>query len=283
MGQAHRFSGEGKPYEGLTTIRRGKVDWAGHARLVPEMLAQPLRWKKPQRIFVNSMSDLFHESLSNEDIAAVFMVMAACPQHTFQVLTKRPKRAMEWFRWPLPNVHLGVSVEDQATADERIPLLLQCPAAVRWVSAEPLLGLVDLGSLPSASGIGKDLDALNNGGVDPAALVASKLDWVVVGGESGHGARPCNVDWIRSIVSQCKAARVPVFVKQLGSKPRGWCAGNVKQEPYCDIECDVYEASEGGKCEGRCYWMQNKKGGDPDEWPVDLRVRKFPEAQWKKT
>src|SRR5690606_10694943 len=96
MGQAHRFSGPDKPYEGLTTIRRGKVDWAGHARLVPEMLAAPLKWRKPQRIFVNSMSDLFHESLSNEDIDRVFAIMARCPQHTFQVLTKRPKRMQEY-------------------------------------------------------------------------------------------------------------------------------------------------------------------------------------------
>jgi protein gp37 len=97
MGQAHRFAGPGKPFDGLTryTAKRG-VDWAGFARFVPEKLAEPLSWRKPQRIFVNSMSDLFHESLSNEEIAAVFGVMAACPQHTFQILTKRPKRMREW-------------------------------------------------------------------------------------------------------------------------------------------------------------------------------------------
>jgi hypothetical protein len=98
MGQAHRFSGKGQPYEGLTTIRNGKVDWTGVARFIPEMLGAPLKWRKPKRIFVNSMSDLFHPSLSNEEIAAVFGVMAACPQHTFQMLTKQPKRAAEWFK-----------------------------------------------------------------------------------------------------------------------------------------------------------------------------------------
>lgn len=147
-------------------------------RLVPEKLAGPSRWRRPRRIFVNSMSDLFHEGVPFEFIAAVFGVMAACPQHTFHVLTKRPERAVEFFkwaegnnhshpeticlhysraytaapangayRWPLPNVWFGVSVEDQATADARIPLMLQCPAAVRWVSYEPALGPVDFAAL----------------------------------------------------------------------------------------------------------------------------------------
>jgi hypothetical protein len=156
MGQAHRFAGKGQPYEGLTTIRNGKVDWTGIARFIPEQLGAPLKWRKPARIFVNSMSDLFHPSLSNEEIAAVFGVMAACPQHTFQVLTKQPKRAAEWFigggsamreraerrchseaakvtgraiphppdcTWPLANVHLGVSAENQETYNARVPTL----------------------------------------------------------------------------------------------------------------------------------------------------------------
>src|SRR6478735_4590547 len=147
MNMAHRFSGASKPFEGLTTIRRGKVDWAGVARFIPEQLGAPLKWRKPARVFVNSMSDLFHPSLSNEEIAAVFWVMAACPQHTFQVLTKQPKRAAEWFKvgeeltalagerlaaengwrhahegehWPLPNVYLGVSAENQEAWNARL-------------------------------------------------------------------------------------------------------------------------------------------------------------------
>lgn len=196
MRQAHRFShpavqdpsGDRSldkpagPYHGLTVIRKGKVDWRGHARLVPEMLEQPLRWRKPRRIFVNSMSDLFHSSLTDEEIAAVFGVMAACPHHTFQVLTKRPERMVEWFKWvrqrfpldviencasdagcsvdiqdedavwPPRNVWVGVSVENQATADERIPLLKQVPAAVRFISAEPLLERVQLDSFKLRGG-----------------------------------------------------------------------------------------------------------------------------------
>lgn len=178
MRQAHRFNHEAQDgarrglgaYDGLTTIRRGKVDWSGRVRLVPEMLGAPLRWRKPRRVFVNSMSDLFHESLSDEQIAAVFGAMACCSRHTFQVLTKRAKRMREWigwadghrdtihhafsvatgragmrpWDWPLPNVWLGVSAEDQQRADERIPDLLATPAAVRFVSAEPLLGPIDL-------------------------------------------------------------------------------------------------------------------------------------------
>jgi protein gp37 len=303
MGQAHRFSGPGKPYEGLTTIRRGKVDWAGRARLVPEMLDQPLKWKKPARIFVNSMSDLFHESLSNEEIAAVFGVMAACPQHTFQVLTKRPKRMAEWFKWvteefadlegdvgervpdtssvegsgcvllaarilhpyvassepgfresmlkeapwPLPNVWLGVSVENQRTADERIPLLLATPAAVRFVSAEPLLDRIDL------EGFLLDADDPE----DTGQTWIDVLDWVIVGGESGHGARLCDVTWIRSIVEQCKAAGTACFVKQLGSLPAA-------QHPMGAL---------GELVAVRCA---NRKGADMLEWPEDLRVRQMP-------
>src|SRR5690606_22560010 len=148
MRQAHRFSGNCQPYEGLTTIRRGKVDWTGSVRFVPEMLEVPLQ-RKPTTWFVNSMSDLFHESLTNEQIASAFGGMAATPQHTYQILTKRPKRMREWFGWldgrrPLHNVWLGVSCEDQARADERIPHLLSTPAAVRFVSAEPLLGPIAL-------------------------------------------------------------------------------------------------------------------------------------------
>ena len=271
MRQARRTHGPGGAYEGLTVMRpktakRPGVDWSGVVRLVPELLAVPLRRRVPTVYFVNSMSDLFHERLRNEAIAAVFGVMAACPQHTFQVLTKRAKRMREWFEWyegdsgagaspiaavhaaldrmpatvtwnvgshrvlrareapwPLPNVHLGVSCENQAAADERLPYLRATPAAVRWVSAEPLLGSLSL-----------DL---------------SGIHWVVAGGESGPGARACDVQWLRHLRDQCHLADVPFFNKQLGSRPT---------------------------IDGTSFDLQHTKGGEPSEWFEDLRVREMP-------
>lgn len=209
-----------------------------------ERLEQPIRWKKPRMIFANSMSDLFHESVPDEFIDSVFAVMAIAEQHTFQVLTKRPERMLRYMstlhsrsqeiaqaamyvlngkHWTdgdsmwdcvahrieagsLPNVWLGVSVEDQATADERIPLLLQTPAAVRWISAEPLLGPVDL-----------DRVWLDYEG-------DTWLDWVVAGGESGQKARPMHPDWVRLMRDQCAAAGVPFLFKQWGEwAPRSSC------------------------------------------------------------
>ena len=186
----------------------------------------PMRWKKPRMIFVNSTFDLFHEDVPFEYIDWVFAVMALCPHHTFQVLTKRPERMRQYLsektvirtqrspdcvgrimmakavfdgvltappQWPLPNVWLGVSIEDQATADARIPHLLATPAAVRFISAEPLLGPVNFST---------SLD---------------HLDLVIVGGESGPGARPMNPDWARSLRDQCQAAGVAFFFKQWGA------------------------------------------------------------------
>ena len=212
--------------------------WTGRVELIESALELPLRWRKPRRIFVNSMSDLFHESLPDEAIDRVFAVMqhAQARGHIFQVLTKRAERMARYFaapdlyerwigavnvirgRWsglpmrglsnpanmPLLNVWLGVSVEDQVTADERIPLLLQTPAAVRFVSVEPMLAPMDLYSyLPTLeiereSGMWRDL-----------------IRWVIVGGESGPGARPMHPDWARALHDQCVAARVPFFMKQI--------------------------------------------------------------------
>lgn len=302
--QAYRFSGPGMPYEGLVRLGKQGPTWTGDAKLFDHMLAAPLKWKKPRRVFVNSMSDLFHESLSNEDIAAVFGVMAACPQHTFQVLTKRAERMREWFLWansygpppaagaisrceeqaelrgalpsgthrsrrllderdqhgfrifqpwPLPNVHLGVSVEDQRRADERIPNLLTTPAAVRWISAEPLLEELDLFAF-----LGTELRnaALRALGSSPMP----GLDWIVVGGESGPDARACSLDWLRGVVDQCRAADVPAFVKQLGGKP-------------------FHAAKHDG---GTSYFLpiKNRAGGDMAEWPEQLRVRMWPGEKW---
>ena len=256
MRQAARFSGPGLPYEGLAVVGRAGPQWTGEVRLVPEKLAEPLSWRKPTTVFVNSMSDLFHEKLTNEEIAAVFGVMAACPQHVFQILTKRAKRMREWFAWvaaqrgqpprsvcsqaasplvgrswdfamhafadppwPLPWLHLGVSVESQKYAAERVPHLLQTPAAVRWVSAEPLLEAVRFDHI-DADAAGHEwcqIDALAGRQTDmgrPCEDLPARLDWDVCGSESGPGARPFSEDWARSIRDQCQAAGVAFFYKQ---------------------------------------------------------------------
>ena len=182
-----------------------------------DRLEQPLHWRKPSRVFVNSMSDLFHEDVPMSFLNRVFKVMTDCPQHTFQVLTKRPIRMLAYMSQRdtiPPNVWLGVSVEDQATADERIPLLLQTPAAVRWISYEPSLGPLDFSQV--IMGDGDHLDTLYNDGEDAG------IDWVVCGGESGPHARPMHPDWARSVRDQCIAAGVPFFMKQMGgSRDKG--------------------------------------------------------------
>ena len=189
----------------------------------PERLEQPLHWTNPRRIFVNSMSDLFHEDVPYEFIAKVFAVMARCPQHTFQILTKRPER-MKVFMMSssysnLPNVHLGVSVEDQETANRRIPTLMKTPAAVRWISAEPLLGPIHLSNLthpydPKETRLSALTGMFRHKNKVLAMYMA--IDWVVVGGESGPKARPMNPDWVRSIRDQCAAAKIPFMFKQWG-------------------------------------------------------------------
>jgi protein gp37 len=257
------------------------------------------------------MSDLFHENVKDEWIDKIFAVMALCPQHTFQILTKRPKRMRDYLnfaqgkplvqRWAnsvasllkedseklqfkivknkhygkkeesyLKNVWLGTSIENQPAAEERIGFLLQIQAAVLFLSCEPLLGNVDLTTIITYDGnlIRRGYDPLR--GEDFAENFTKenkwehrriwstqnlpKIDWVIVGGESGNKARPCSFHWIRSIVRQCKAAKVPVFVKQLGSNPI-WGSG---QEPLIQLV------------------VKNRKGGDMQEFPKDLRVREMP-------
>ena len=264
--QAFRAAAMGiSRYDGLTKKVGGEIRWTGTVNMVESVLEKPLGWKKPRRIFVNSMSDLFHEKALTDWIRQIFSVMVRAPQHTFQILTKRPERMLdivgdfrlwEWLsrhhrgqaptlNWPLPNVWLGVSVEDQATADERIPLLLQTPAAVRWVSYEPALGPVDFERwmrprfIPTGEKApwGQDIEETR------------RLDWIVVGGESGPGARTFNLDWARQTIAQGQAGTIPVFVKQLGS---------VYQDG------DQYRSS------------LHPKGGDPEAWPAALRVREYP-------
>lgn len=325
-------------------------------RTAPNQLTLPLKWKKPRRIFVDSMSDLFHEAFPFEYIAACFGVMAVTPWHTYQVLTKRPRRAGEFFAWaaaeaerklsewraghpgrpakhgpqdlvvhaaqthdsfereaygrmdliradgervtvpslhwptawPLPNVWIGTSIAEQKDADTNIPHLLQVPAAVRFLSCEPLIGPVNfrwaswddlrpnprrMRQLPPVERDGRLIAGAMNE-LDGLRM----LDWVIVGGESGHGARPCNVEWIRSIVAQCKAAEVPVFVKQLGAQPvvrhHGWTDHD---DPYVvGWPDDVRFGTINGR-DARPL-LRDRKGGDWEEWPEDLRVRQFPEV-----
>lgn len=216
-----------------------------------DRLDQPLRWKRPRMIFVNSMSDLFHEDVPDYFIDQVFAVMALTPQHTFQVLTKRPERMRQYFAarrkgdpWaeaadyiadligmdehpivleprdiPLPNVWLGVSVENQAAADERIPLLLDTPAAVRWISAEPLIGPVSF-----RWAVWHDYSSREPGFVHNQLDGMRVIDWVVVGGESGPKARPMHPQWARDLRDQCAAAGVPFLFKQWGEWGNVWGA-----------------------------------------------------------
>jgi protein gp37 len=233
---------------GLTQDSKAGPVWTGEVRFNEEWLTQPLGWRKPRMIFVCAHGDLFHEAVPDDVIDRVFAVMALARQHRFQVLTKRSARMRtymndllgsgRWLTWPdprhggdafcaisanperlFPHVWLGVSVEDQARADERIPDLLATPAAVRWVSAEPLLGPVDLTRI-SPSGDGYAINALRGYVHDfgiPHMDADGKLDWVVVGGESGPSARTWDgfTDAARSIRDQCQDAGVAFFMKQM--------------------------------------------------------------------
>jgi protein gp37 len=269
---------------GLTRASKAGPVWTSEVRFNEQWLTQPLRWTKPRMIFVCAHGDLFHEDVPDEWIDRVFAVMALAPQHTFQVLTKRAARMRAYLSgvtcdgarrfnvayaagrlmedgdnahdtvvnasWPLPNVWLGVSAEDQARANERIPDLLSTPASIRFVSAEPLLGAIDFSQI--AAGIHDDFkdcgghpdpaypidsvvwgrydalrgeywsttrtpDGVVHGKHEELGFTTPSLDWVIVGGESGPGARPMHPDWARSIRGQCAAAGVPFFFKQWGS------------------------------------------------------------------
>lgn len=202
-------------------------------QLFRDRLDQPYRWKRPRRIFVNSLSDLFHPDVPFDFIGQVFSVMGYNDHHTFMVLTKRPARMLEFFKWYqdiskdpetestepfiLPNVWIGVTVENQQAADERIPLLLQTPASVRFLSCEPLLGEVNLGKwLMSPGWAPSYYDPDNIHGHPNAEPTNEYINWVIVGGESGSKARPMLEDWARGLRDQCQAAIVPYFFKQRG-------------------------------------------------------------------
>ena len=265
-------------------------------RVHPERLEQPWHWKRPRRIFVNSMSDLFHEDVPEYFLDQVFAIMALAPRHTFQILTKRPERMHAYLddrfdnrqhavgaamleydavrdggfevggahdagllEWPLSNVWLGVSVEDQGTADARIPLLVNTPAAVRWVSAEPLLGPINMNEVP----VGMFGPLRPHGGASPQT---PRLGWVVVGGESGPHARLLNASWVRTLRNQCHAVDVPFFVKQLGAK-------------FCDEQNGIAGAGLQVSIDDEylvARRLYHRAGADPSEWAADLQVRQYP-------
>lgn len=296
-----------------------------------DKLAAVIRRKKPAKIFWCDMTDMFGEWIPNEWIAACFGVMAATPQHTHQVLTKRAARLPEWFawveerqdagsgrwntaaevcrsyaldvhpwrapdgsmppgpgrellgydrRWPLPNVHVGVSVGNQETADQRIPRLLEplVKAAVRWVSYEPAIGPVDFDRIDATKAGWRSV----NGFPEPTAISAfgewqeapmrarlqNGIDWVVCGGESGDKARPFELAWARSVRDQCAAADVPFFMKQLGA-----CARVVPGAQHQGARTKMHVV---GLRETFAYRFKDSHGGDPSEWPEDLRVRQWP-------
>lgn len=293
--QAYRFSQPTAhtphpPYEGLVQLGKQGPRWTGKVDLVSDKLSDPIRWRGRSTVFVNSMSDLFHEGLTDDEIDEVFGVMAVCHEHTFIVLTKRADRMREHLsrdrrkRWAragasriedadisfdaiamgpraLANVVLGVSVENQEWADKRIPHLLDTPAACRMASYEPALGEIDFFAFLRGDLRDRSLAALD-------AAATPGLDWVVVGGESGPGSRPFDVEWARSTVRACRAAAVPVFVKQLGAMP------------VCDVQPTPLHRTHDGRRQigltGTSLQLRHKKGGDMAEWPEDLQVRELP-------
>lgn len=238
--------------------------WSGELVPVPDRFADPMRWQKPRLVFVNSMSDLFHENIPYDVIDQVFAVMAMTPHHTYQVLTKRTERAAEYFNkiergykitqawwnnfsiknrqfprldhkdnWPLRNVWIGTSVENQKAADERIPHLLEIPSTVRFLSCEPLLGPVDI------------------------KKYLSEIDWVIVGGESGHNARPMHPDWARSLRDQSINAGVPFHFKQWGE---WYPAQNWGEKPRVAGRTARGAASVCFIGEGKNTWRMTKAG-----------------------
>jgi protein gp37 len=266
--QANRFAGERMPYEGLVKKTNGVLNWTGEVQRAPQVLKDPLSWKKHERIFMNSMSDMFHESVEDWVIDEAFGIVLACyvlenrQSHTFMSLTKRPERQRKYFsadpkelikRWsesmdgvvilddpdvlfseyvasfdtknlfPLPNYWAGVSVEDQETADKRVPEILQVPASIIFLSMEPLLGPVDLSKWLLTHGWAPSYyDPDNIHGHPNSEPTNEHIQWIVAGGESGSNARPMHPDWVRSIRDQCQAAGVAFHFKQYGE----WAPGS---------------------------------------------------------
>jgi protein gp37 len=302
-------------FEGLAKRVGKEPRWTGKIMLVEKEIAAPLKWKKPERVFVNSVSDLFHPGVPFPYINRIFQTMMDTPHLTYQILTKRPVRMFEYFQWvksdcirefgerfPLPNVWLGTSVENQEYADDRIPWLLKTPAAVRFLSCEPLLGPVDLSAY-----LNKELVAVPTGRTAEVAVVTgyfsgkpatpkghietrelqsarfrSQIHWVITGGESGPGARPMHPVWARSLRDQCQKAGVSFFFKQWGewlpfATTAGYKAGTLM--PGND---EIY----GGDCGGPSHLTNFDKGRciailkDGSEGRV--RLLDMPEHRWGK-
>jgi protein gp37 len=228
---------------------------------------QPLHWRMPRVVFVCSMTDLFHERHADKMIARIFATMAHAQRHTFIVLTKRPERMRDllndpdfavemvkrvrdsqgspdvsWLQWPLPNVRLGTTIENDDVANDRVTALLSTSAAVRFLSVEPLLE-----------------------GIDMTPFLVDDLHWVIVGGESGRHARPFNVQWAHDIIGDCREAGIPVFIKQLGSRP--WTPDLTHWRSPATLRADR---------NGYDLHLRDSHGGDASEWPAELRVREFP-------
>ena len=236
--------------------------WNGTVEFVESQLIKPYEWKKSKKIFICSMADIFHENVPFKWVEEIFYMIENCPQHTFQILTKRPERMIEFFdwyiarnsdhsvelQWTMPdNIWLGVSCENQAMADKRIPLLMQIPAKVRFLSCEPLLEPINLSKfLPIEwSEIAEDwIESWPGIG----SYSTDYPNWIIVGLESGSNARRCDLQAVHSIINQCQTAKVKVFCKQLGTV---W-------------------AKESGT------YKQDRKGASPELWDKSFNVQEFP-------
>jgi len=268
--------------------------------------AEPLRWNaaaekagERHRVFCASMADVFEDYRGPDEArvvearARVFDLIARTPALDWLLLTKRPQNVMRmvpplWGAAFPRNVWMGTTCEDQQRADERIPHLLACPAAVRWISYEPALGPVDFGG--NLSGTRWCEGRPRSEGIDPRARQAPDgswkvpvfghgIDWVVVGGESGAGARPFNVEWARDTIRQCRKWGAAAFVKQMGARPVAACGHCVPGEIGCRMrwngKADDLAISHGDDRMLRVR-LRDRAGADPAEWPEDLRVREFP-------
>ena len=267
----------------VRTTAGGAPKWTGEVRLNEAWLDQPTRWRRPRRIFVCAHGDLFHEAVQEEWIDRVFAVMAACHQHIFQVLTKRPARMAEYLGMRgtgrLPNIWVGTSAHDQKSADERIYQLLHCrAAAARFVSLEPMLEPVTLSDRdPIQLATGEPalpkyrffVSFLKGWGVPGYAL--PRLDWVILGGESGPRARQTHLYHFLRAIARCRSAGVPVFLKQLGRR----CVMRRSEAVQAVALGAGWEAITSGGEHG-IVTFRDPKGGDPIEWPADLRIREMP-------
>lgn len=271
VNQVHRLAGHPNPKiasanKDLTLVVNGHLAWTGHARYLHERLKQPLHWRQPRRIFVNSLSDLFHEDITHQQILEIFSIMEAASWHTFIVLTKRPQRMYEevkahadWMDYAggagtyatrFSHVQWGISAGTQHDLEASHLWLAKTPAAIRIWSLEPLLEAIDIQGCTTYC---PEHDFSGGFCIGPCPSRHSTVDQILIGGESGRDARPCNIAWIRNLVQQCVKSRIAPFVKQVGAKP-------------------FHNTSAGH----HFFELHDRKGGDPAEWPEDIRIREYP-------